>query len=104
MTSHGSAYARFQRALRTNNLQIIRAAAAELPRVDLPDALAVCAVIRRRRPQDFERAALRWLARFVAERPAVTLESLGEALDAFEEMREAADPSRSLTTLRGLCA
>lgn len=62
MRSHmgdaGSAYQRFQRALATGNLQLIRAAAAELPRVDLGDALAVCMAIRAAEPQRFERAAL----------------------------------------------
>jgi hypothetical protein len=33
MTSQGSPYARFRRALKTRNLTIIRAAAAELPRI-----------------------------------------------------------------------
>jgi hypothetical protein len=40
MASQGSPYGRFQRALKTGNLQIIRSAAAELPSVDLGDALA----------------------------------------------------------------
>jgi hypothetical protein len=39
VTSRGSAYARFRRALKTGNLTLIRNAAAELPRVDLGDAL-----------------------------------------------------------------
>lgn len=42
---------------------IIRAAAAELPRVDLGDAFAVCVAIREAEPDRFEHAALRWLAR-----------------------------------------
>jgi hypothetical protein len=46
MSSQGSAYARFQRALKTGNLTLIRNAAAELPRLDLGDALAVCVTIR----------------------------------------------------------
>jgi hypothetical protein len=39
VTSQGSAYARFRRALKTGNINVIRGAAAELPRVDLGDAL-----------------------------------------------------------------
>ena len=38
----GSSYARFQRALDTGNLTIIRTAAAELPRIELDDALRIC--------------------------------------------------------------
>ena len=64
MTSQGSAYARFRRALNTGNLTLIRNAAAELPRVDLGDALAICVAISQAEPERFERAALRWLARF----------------------------------------
>jgi hypothetical protein len=39
MGNAGSPYPRLQRALATGNLNLIRAAAAELPRVDLSDAL-----------------------------------------------------------------
>ncbi len=63
MTSQGSPYSRFQRALRTGNLTIIRACAAELPRVDLGDALCVCMAIREAEPERFERAAVRWHGR-----------------------------------------
>ncbi len=66
----GSPYPRFQRALATGNLHLIRAAAAELPHVDLGDALAVCLAIREAEPERFERAALRWLARYAVEKPA----------------------------------
>ena len=41
VTSHGSAYSRFQRALTTGNLQLIEAVAAEVPKVSLEDALAI---------------------------------------------------------------
>jgi hypothetical protein len=41
MTSDGTAYGRFRRALRMGNLAQVRAAAAELPQVGLDDALAV---------------------------------------------------------------
>jgi hypothetical protein len=63
MTSQGSAYARFRRALKTGNLTLIRNAAAELPRVDLGTAVAACVALRQGELERFERAALRWLAR-----------------------------------------
>jgi hypothetical protein len=90
VTSQGSAYSRFQRALATGNLALIRAEATELPRVNLPDALKVCRAIRASEPASFERAALRWLARFCVERPDATLADVRAAAAAFEEM---ADPS-----------
>jgi hypothetical protein len=39
-------------------------AAAELPRSDLGDALAVCVAIHKAEPEHYERATLRWLARY----------------------------------------
>jgi hypothetical protein len=64
VTSQGSAYGRFIRALATGNLTIIKAAAAELPRVGLQDALEVCLLFREEAGGRFERAAVRWLGRF----------------------------------------
>ena len=103
MTSAGSPYSRFQRALKTGNLSIIRAAAAELPNVSLLDALSICVVIRDRRPDAFERAAVRWLGRFASERPDVRLDSVVEAADAFVRLRASADAETAVHTLRGLC-
>ncbi len=100
MTSQGSPYARFQRALRSGNLTIIRAAALELPRVDLGDALCVCVAIRAAEPERFERAALRWLARFAAEH-AQTVGDVREAAAAMAAMPSA--PEEALGTLQRLC-
>ena len=99
MGNAGSAYARFQRALATGNLNLIRAAAAELPRVDLADALAVCMAIRDAEPQRFERAALRWLARYAVER-AASVADVRAAADAFAAMLQ--HPDDALVTLRRL--
>jgi hypothetical protein len=101
VTSHGSAYARFRRALKTGNMAIIRSAAGELPHVDLVDALAVCVAIRRAEPDRFERAALRWLARFCVERRDVTLSEVQRAAWAFENIT---DEPAALETLQRLCA
>jgi hypothetical protein len=100
MTSSGSPYARFRRALATGNLTIIRAAAAELPWVDLGDALAVCMAIRDAEPDRFERAAVRWLARYAAEQ-ARTIADVREAVAAMQAMPS--DPGGALDSLRRLC-
>ena len=63
----GSAYSRFHRALTTGNLQPIQAAAAELPKVSLEDALAILIVLAQRGDPHFERAAARWVGRLLAE-------------------------------------
>ena len=69
MTSTGSPYARFKRALLTGNLAVVHAAAAELPAVDLADALSICLLMSARDDERYERAAVRWLARVALERP-----------------------------------
>jgi hypothetical protein len=60
-------------ALNTGNLNIIRSATAELSQIELGDALSVCVAIREAEPHRFERAPLRWLARFCVERREATL-------------------------------
>ena len=63
----GGSYARFRQALETGNLTLVRAAAAELPRVNLDDALRVCLLLRSADAALYERSAIRWLGRFALE-------------------------------------
>jgi hypothetical protein len=67
MTSQGHAYARLQRALKTGNAHIALAAAAELRQVDLADALSLLLLIREDEPILYDKAAVRWFARYAAE-------------------------------------
>jgi hypothetical protein len=99
MSNAGSPYPRFQRALATGNLHLIRAAAAELPSVDLGDALAVCMAMREAEPERFERAALRWLARYAVER-AASVTDVRAAADAFAVMVQR--PEDALVSLQRL--
>jgi hypothetical protein len=101
VTSQRSAYARLRRALKTGNLTLIRNAAAELPRVDLGDALAIYVAIRRAEPERFERAALRWLARFCLERRDATLAQVQAAAWAFDNIT---DEPTALESLERLCS
>jgi hypothetical protein len=85
MTSDGNPYARFRRALATGNEALVTAAARELPRIALDDALRICLVLRGGDPARYERAAVRWLGRFALEGRGVTIADLrlaAEALDA----------------------
>jgi hypothetical protein len=100
MGSDGSPYTRFRRALRTRNLVIIRAAAAELPRVGLDDALEVCLVVRDTQPERFDAAAVRWIGRYCAERPNLSLELVDAAVSAFRELQH--DPEAGLGRLQAL--
>ena len=100
MTSDGSPYARFLRALRIGRLSMVRAA-AELPRIDLDDALAICLLIERQDGERYERAVVRWLARLATEVPAVGIDDLREGLLAFEALPY--NPAAAAETLAALC-
>ena len=102
MTSDGSAYSRFRRALLTGNLTLIRAAAAELPQVRLEDALQVCVLLRDREPERYEAAAVRWIGRFCVEKQDVSLEDVDQARSAFAMLRTR--PEQALAVLQALCA
>jgi hypothetical protein len=67
MTSQGSAHARFSRALASRNPTLVVAAAAELGKLTLADALAVTLVFLPSEPQRYERASVRWHARWCLE-------------------------------------
>jgi hypothetical protein len=98
----GSPYARFQRALRLGKLDQIRDAAAELPRVDLVDALHICLLMSTQDDDRFDRAATRWLARFAIERPQVGLDDLRLGLQALRTLPRDAEAARR--ALARLCA
>jgi hypothetical protein len=94
----GGSYARFRRALGSGNLTLVRAAAAELPSVNLEDALRICVLLRNAAPSRYERAVMRWLGRLYLERPRLTLEELRRALAACERLPQ--DPDQAVIELR----
>ena len=71
MTSQGSAYARFRRALDTGSPIVALAAAHDLHQIGLTDALELCLVLRGD-PARYARAVARWNARFATEGRGVT--------------------------------
>ena len=73
MTSQGSAYGRFRRALDSGNPTIAMAEARELDLVSLTDALELVLLLVDE-PGKFRRAALRWHARYCGEVPDVGFE------------------------------
>jgi hypothetical protein len=73
VTSQGSAYGRFRRALDGGNATIALSAAAELDFVSLSDALELVLLLVDE-PGKFRRAALRWHARYCADVPDVGFE------------------------------
>jgi len=101
VTSQGSPTARFRRALATGNATLVLEAAAELPRVALEDALAICMVLARERDPRYPQAAGRWLGRLVLER-GLTLEHGLRAAVALVELGRSpreADPRTTLAAL-----
>ena len=101
MTSQGSAYARFRRALQTGSLPLVRAAAAELPTIRLDDALRDCLLIRESDPHQYERAAPRWVGRFALEARDAALADVRAAAAALERLPH--EPDDSMATLQRLC-
>jgi hypothetical protein len=102
VSSTGSPYARFRRAIATGNLSLVHATALELPRVDLDDALRICLLMSSADDDRFERAAVRWLARASLETPSMRLEDLRMGLIAFEALPY--NPAAARQTLAELCS
>ena len=101
MTSDGSAYTRFRRALDAGNELLVIAAARELPRIGLEDALRICLLIRGGDPDRYERAAVRWLGRFALEARHVTIDALRQAADALDALPDR--PTDGMERLQRLC-
>jgi hypothetical protein len=97
----GGSYQRFQRALDVGNPTLVRAAAAELPRVGLEDALGICLVLLDSEPDRFPVAAARWHAKLCLERRL----SLDEAALATAALGGLAGerPGAAVAALAGLC-
>jgi hypothetical protein len=86
MTSQGSAHGRFTRAIHARNVLNAEMAAREMGGLSLADALMLCELLARTDPARYERAALRWLERFIDERlPPLTEVAL--AASALAELR-----------------
>jgi hypothetical protein len=93
MTSQGTAHGRFQRDINGRNVLAEQMAAREMGDSHSPTPLALRQLLANVDPARYERAALRWLHRFVDERlPPLTEVEL--AASALAELR---------TGIIGLC-
>src|SRR5439155_1232228 len=98
----GGGYRWFKSALRRGDLAGVRAAATELGgNVNLADALSIVLLMAARRDDAYDRAAVRWLARFLCERPAIALEDLRLGLTALDALPH--NPAAARTVLADLC-
>jgi hypothetical protein len=87
MTSQGTAYGRFQRAMHRRQLFHAELAARELGHLALGDALALALLIGEVDPGRWPQAAARWHARFVLEAKGIDLEESALALAAVTALR-----------------
>jgi hypothetical protein len=95
MTSDGSKYGApntmLQRALADGDLSRAVVASKELPRVRLQDAAKILFLMARNQDRRYPKAAVRWMARFVAEVKDATPERVAEVAEALAAMEHGAD-------------
>jgi hypothetical protein len=97
VTSEGHVGAHFRRAIDAGNLSVVRALAHELAQVPLADALAIVLLLARREPDNYPRAAARFIGRLALERP-VDLDDLSAATTALLAL-----PHAGAAELQALC-
>jgi hypothetical protein len=91
----------FQRAVQQGNVMRAEAAARQLGRLSLEHALRLLFLYAEKEPIKFERAALRWLGRYVTEGKAVSLLKAQLAATALSELR-AGEREAAAKLLQGL--
>jgi hypothetical protein len=79
--------AAFQRAVQQRNVLGAEAAARQLGQLTLDNALRLLFLYAEKEPLKYDRAALRWLGRYVTEGKAVSLFKAQLALAALAELR-----------------
>jgi hypothetical protein len=114
VTSQGSAYHRFRRALDRGNVTEALSAGSELQHIGLAEALELCLLLRDKAPERYPRAALRWHGRLCRE-VDVSFEEAQAILAALVvhgrraerergvRSRGPAQPARARTSLRDTC-
>ena len=100
MTSQGTAHARFQRAIQRRQLNAAEMAAREMGGLSLQEALLLCDLLAELNPPRFQRAAVRWLQRFIEER-SPPLAEVALAASALIEVRHG-ERGIAVATLRRL--
>jgi hypothetical protein len=87
VTAQGHPRAIFSRAIERGNLVAAEASAREVRKLTLEEALRLLFLYAEKDPVRYERAAMRWLVRYLTEGKAVTLLSAHLALSALAELR-----------------
>jgi hypothetical protein len=82
VSTKGSPYSRFRRAVQTDSAALATAAAHELSQLSLADALRLCLVYARADRERFDRAIVRWHARLCLEAKGIDATTAHVALAA----------------------
>lgn len=77
----------FPDGLKRRDLPLVKATAAQLPAVNLEDALEVALLVMECEPHNAERAAVRWLGRWALESREASLAGLLEARSPCRRLR-----------------
>jgi hypothetical protein len=86
LTAQGHPRTIYKRAIERGNVVVAEATAREIGRLTLEEALQLVALYAAHEPAKFERAALRWLARYLDE-AGPTLLQAQIALAALSDLR-----------------
>ena len=87
MTAQGHPRAIFSRAIENGNLVVAEQVAREVPNLTLEEALRLLFLYAEKDPARYEKAALRWLARYLRDGKDVTLLKVQLASSAVAELR-----------------
>jgi hypothetical protein len=101
LTAQGHPRAIFTRAIENGNLVIAEATAREITNLTLEEALRLLFLYAEKDPVKYERAALRWLARYLAHGKDISLLKAQLAVSALAELR-AGDGQQAAKLLRCL--
>jgi hypothetical protein len=100
MTSQGSAHGRFSRAIQQRNLWAALMSLRELETPTLEDALSYLALLAEVKPEELERAAVRWHGRLEVEATFLSLAESQLAPRTGEPLRGGAGRDRHLAPTR----
>jgi hypothetical protein len=87
VTSEGHVYARFHRALERRALWAAEDAAREMPQLSIDDALRLVHMYAEIGSPKFEKAAMRWLERYLTE-TSPTLHEFAKAVESLATRSE----------------
>jgi len=93
LTAQPSAHVRFRRAIERRALWLAEDAARELPNLSLDDALQLVHLYDEKQSPKYEKAAMRWLRRYLAEGEP-TLELFARSVSSLAERQRGASGER----------